>query len=77
MSDPRLIAPAWQQTERPDAEVFPGDFELEADGDLEAQYEDRHGIGDDLFYEAGVVESLFDGPEEEEPDIYAGTYSEE
>ncbi len=77
MSDPRLIEVPWQQQEPLDGEWFPDDFELEADADLESQYEDRHGIGDDLFYEAGVVESLFDGPEEEEPDIYAGTYSEE
>ncbi len=77
MSDPRLIEVPWQQTERPDAEVFPDDFALEDDGELEAQYEDRYGIGEDLFYQSGVVESLFGGPEEEEPDIYAGTYAEE
>ncbi len=52
-------------------------FGLAPDADLEAQYEDRHGIGDDLFYKEGIIESLYDGPEEEEPDIYADTYSEE
>ncbi len=76
MSDPRLIDPAWQQTETPDAEVFPDDFELEADGDLEAQFEDRINGGGD-FYEEGVIESLCDGPEDYEPSPYDGTWSEE
>ncbi len=61
MSDPRLIDPAWQQTERPDAEVFPDYFELEADADLESQHEDR----------------INGGFEDYEPSVYEGTWSEE
>ncbi len=76
MSDPRLIEVPWQQTEAPDAEVFPDDFALEDDGDLEQAYEDRVNGGFD-FYEEGIIESLFDGPEDYEPSPYDGTWSEE
>ncbi len=78
MSDPRLIDPAWQQTERPDAEVFPDDFEEAPDAHLERQFEERYDSEDDgLFYQEGVIESLFIGPEDYEPSPYDGTYSEE
>ncbi len=61
MSDPRLIDPAWQQTEQPDAEWFPDDFEEAPDEHFERELEDR----------------INGGFEDYEPSPYDGTWSEE
>ena len=69
---------AWQNDpETPDSETFPDDFEEAPDAHLEATYEDRHGVDDDLFYTEGEIESLADVHEDYEPSPYDGTWSEE